>query len=63
MNTAKRLSTALNAAVSTVANGITMRGKCILRTRLSRFSTAVTEAPVASWKYVISMMFNSSSTG
>ena len=56
-------SAKLNAAVSTVASGITMRGKFILRTRFSRLTTAWTEFCVASEKNVNSTMFSSSTMG
>ena len=51
-NTASRFAARLSIEVTTTASGITMRGKCILRTRLSRLTTARTAPFVASEKNV-----------
>ena len=48
--TATELTASVSPAITTTENGITMRGKWILRTRFSRARTACTAAPVASPK-------------
>ncbi len=50
MNTAISVMPRLNSAVSTTAVGITSRGKAILRSMLSRATSAPTELPVTSPK-------------